>query len=64
MIAASNAYRGAEDYCHLFFEDMVEEVPPNESKDDYILHKNKAARYFKDWYQENYGAGIPIPPVI
>ena len=63
VIAASNAYRGAEDYCHLFFEDMVEEVPPNESKDDYILHKNKAARYFKDWYQENYGAGIPIPPV-
>ena len=28
-----------------------------------LIHKNKAARYFKDWYQENYGAGIPIPPV-
>tara|TARA_B100001093_G_scaffold518604_1_gene604069 strand:- start:2248 stop:5145 length:2898 start_codon:yes stop_codon:yes gene_type:complete len=63
VIAASNAYRGAEDYCHLFFEDMVEKAPEDASKEDYVLYKNKTARYFKDWYGENYGSGIPVPPV-
>jgi len=63
VIAASNAYRGEEDYCHLFFEDMVEKSPPDSSEEDYILYKNKAARYFKDWYLENYGVGMLVPPV-
>ena len=45
VIAASNAYRGEEDYCHLFFEDMVEEAPLGESKEDYILHKNTLADF-------------------
>ena len=63
VIAASNAYRGSEDYCHLFYEDMIEKAPDGASVDDYILYKNKVATYFKQWYCENYGAGIPVPPV-
>ena len=63
VTAASNAYRGAEDYCHLFFEDMVEKAPEDANKEDYKLYKTKTAMYFKEWYGENYGTGIPVPPV-